>query len=121
MNMPPRIVPEAQVDEQLDQAIRVGLCACFPHSRETFSRTRAWRGSAPTWSVILEEGERIIAYVGVHQPTICVGEQPVNVAGVQNVFVLPEYRGQRLSCPLLEMARTILAHTLTHRNRLTYA
>lgn len=42
--MEPRIVPEAEVDEQLDQAIKPGLWTCFPYDRETFSRTRAWRG-----------------------------------------------------------------------------
>ncbi len=42
--MPLRIVPEAEIDEQLDQAIKAGLWTCFPHDRAVFSQTRAWRG-----------------------------------------------------------------------------
>jgi len=107
--MDPRIVLEAEIDAALDQAIRDGLCRCFPDDCEVFSRTRAWHGSGPAWSVVVEGDDgRVIAHVGIVDRTITAGGQPVRVAGIQNVFVVPEGRGKGL-CDLVMNAAMVEA------------
>jgi GNAT superfamily N-acetyltransferase len=61
-----------------------------------FSLTRAWHGSHPAWSVLVEHGDSVVAHVGVVERQILVGRERVGIAGVQNAFVLPEHRGQGL-------------------------
>jgi GNAT superfamily N-acetyltransferase len=99
-----RIVPEEAVTPKLDAAIRRGLVCCFPEEAEAFAQTRAWHGSAPAWSVILEHEGEIIGHVGVVDRVISVGGHELRVAGIQNVFILPEFRGRGVSTPLLDKA-----------------
>ena len=94
--MKPQIVPEAAVSPAQDAAIRAGLCICFPPDYAIFSRTRAWHGSLPAWSVLVIGGESVVAHGGIVEREILVGLKRVRIAGVQNVFVLPEFRGRGL-------------------------
>jgi GNAT superfamily N-acetyltransferase len=96
VSVKPRIVPETAITPAQDAAIRAGLCTCFPPDREIFSRTRAWHGSHPAWTVLVEHGDSVIAHVGVVERQIFVGREQVRIAGVQNAFVLPEHRGRGL-------------------------
>lgn len=98
------IVAEADMTPSLDERIRAGLCACFPADVAAFRTTRAWHGSSPEFSVLLQEADRLIAHVGIVKRAIDVGSRPLLVAGVQNVFVLPERRGKNLSGLVLETA-----------------
>ena len=91
-----RIIDERDMPDRLDGAIRRSLCACFPGDRESFSRTRAWHGSHPAWSVFAEYDGVVIAHAGIVDRTILVGALRVRVGGLQNVFVLPEHRGRGL-------------------------
>lgn len=95
---------ETQMSPEADARIRAGLSVCFPKDVEIFSRTRAWHGSAPEYSAVLEDADRIVAHAGVVRRSIAVGGRPVVVAGVQNVFVLPECRGKGLSGRVLNAA-----------------
>ena len=104
--MKERIVPEAQVEPDLDARIKEGLCVCFPPDAEVFSKTRCWHGSGPAWSVLIEHDGKVIAHVGIVDRTIRLDGEPVRVAGVQNVFVRPEHRGRRLSAQVLNAAMT---------------
>ena len=99
-----RIVPESEVDEALDSAIRESLCECWPSYCDVFSKTRAWHGSEPAWSVVLEEAGRVIAHASVVERTIRVGEQPLSVAGIMSVMVVPDHRGCRLSEKVMQTA-----------------
>ena len=94
--MTPRIVPEPSITSAEDAAIRAGLCLCFPPDREIFLQTRAWHGTRPTWSVLMDDEGRIVAHAAVVERQIQVGTERVCVAGVLNVFVLPECRGRGL-------------------------
>ncbi len=94
--MLPRIVLEASISPAEDAAIRAGLCLCFPPDREVFSQTRAWHGTPPTWSVLMESHDRIVAHAAIVERQILVGAEKARVAGVLNVFVLPDCRGQGL-------------------------
>ncbi|GMV98558.1 MAG: GNAT family N-acetyltransferase [Phycisphaerae bacterium] len=99
-----RIVPEDQVTAELDAEIRRGLCACFPTDAAAFSTTRAWHGSGPAFSVVLEEGSVVVAHVGVVDRTIDLDGRALRVAGVQNVYVLPEHRGRWLADQVMAAA-----------------
>jgi GNAT superfamily N-acetyltransferase len=92
--MKPRIVPEHVLRPDEDAAIRAALCLCFPPDREVFSQTRAWHGSRPTWSVLVDDGACIVAHAGIVEREVLFGAERVRVAGIQNVFVLPECRGK---------------------------
>jgi predicted acetyltransferase len=54
--------------------------------------------------VIIEDGNDVVAYVGVIDRTIKVGGKKCRVAGVQNIGVLPKYRGRQLSNAVLKAA-----------------
>ncbi len=94
--MTPYIVLESQMPAELDQRIRAGLCASFPVDNGVFAHTRAWHGSRPCYTVVMEQGEEVVAHVGVVDRTIRVSDVPLRVAGIQNVFVRPGFRGQGL-------------------------
>lgn len=96
-SLTPRIVDETAMTAGLDQAIRSGLCRCFAKDAAVFSQTRAWHGSAPAFSAIIEVGQAVIAHVGVVDRVISIGGRSFRVGGVQNVFVASEYRGRGLS------------------------
>jgi amino acid transporter/GNAT superfamily N-acetyltransferase len=95
--MKPQVIDENDIPPSLDEQIRAGSCLCFPADVATFSKSRAWHGSTPEYSVFVRDAERVIAHAGIVNRTITVGGAPLRVAGVQNVFVLPEYRGKGLS------------------------
>jgi predicted N-acetyltransferase YhbS len=98
------LIDESEMTAQLDQRIRDALCVCFPADREAFSQSRAWHGSAPAYSALLQDGDQIVGHVGVVDRTISVGGTAVRAAGVQNVFVLPNHRGKGLSARLMDDA-----------------
>ncbi|MCL5102717.1 MAG: GNAT family N-acetyltransferase [Armatimonadetes bacterium] len=91
------IIKESDIAGELDALIRVGLCACFPEDVGVFSTTRTWHGVASVWSVVLRDRDAVAAHVGVVDRVVLVGDTRLRVAGIQNVFVLPAYRGMGLS------------------------
>lgn len=97
-----RVIDEADVTPDLDRRIRAGLCTCFPKDVAVFTHTRQWHGTGPAFSVIMEDADFIAAHVGIVDRAITVGEQPLRVAGIQNVFVLPAYRGRGLGDQVLQ-------------------
>jgi nodulation protein A len=94
--MIPRIVSEDLISPAEDAAIRAALCLCFPPDHAVFSQTRAWHGSQPTWSVLVNHRDRIVAHAGIVEREVLFGAERVWAAGIQNVFVLPECRGKGL-------------------------
>ena len=99
-----RIVDESDIDAFLDEGIRDCLVECFPPDREVFSRTRAWHGSAPAFSVVEEAGGRVLGQVGIVRRRVRAGGREMEVAGVQNVAVRAEARGTGLGPALLGAA-----------------
>jgi hypothetical protein len=89
-----RKVQEPDIDETLDARIKTSLCRCFPNDSDTFGKTRAWHGSYPSFSIVMEDRDDIVAHVGIVDRTVRVGDTSLRVAGIQNVFVLADYRGQ---------------------------
>ena len=100
----PRIVSETSLTPAEDAAIRAVLCICFPADREVFSQTRAWHGTLPTWSVLVEHQDLIVGHVGVVEREILVGTESVRAAGIQNVLVTPEFRKTDLFRQIMTVA-----------------
>ncbi len=100
----PRVVTEESLTAAEDAAIRVALCRCFPPDREIFSKTRAWHGTLPTWTVIVQQEELVIAHAGIVEREILVGQERVRAAGVQNVLVVPEHRKSDLFRQIMSVA-----------------
>lgn len=99
-----RILNENQVDEKVDAAIKKTLAICFPNDVEEFSRTRAFEGNVPLFSVYIEDSDKVLAHLAIMDRTVIVGGESVRVAGVANVCVLPEYRKKGLSDMILKAA-----------------
>ncbi len=99
-----KIISENEITPDLDSSIRSGLCRCFPKEVETFSGTRAWHGSFPSYSVIAEDGAGIAAHVGIIDRIIKAGILYMRIAGIQNVFVMEEYRGSGLGRRIMKAA-----------------
>ncbi len=102
--MQSRIINETEITEKLSSAIRKTLAICFPHHKDEFSKTHYLSDLKPLFSVIIEDGNDVVAYVGVIDRTIKVGGKKYRVAGVQNIGVLPKYRGRQLSDAVLKAA-----------------
>jgi len=102
--MRPRIVKETEITKKLNAAIGKTLAVCFPHHKDIYSKTHYSYDNKPVFSVIIEDGSNVIAYAGVIDRTIKVGGKKYRVAGVQNVCVLPKYRGWQLSDSVLKAA-----------------
>ncbi|MFA6716248.1 MAG: GNAT family N-acetyltransferase [Victivallaceae bacterium] len=98
------IINETEITPELDLEIKKTLCRCFPVDAEIFFRSRAWHGSTPAWSVIMIDNNRITGHAGIVDRIVKVGEAFVRVAGIQNVFVLPEYRGLGLCEKVMDAA-----------------
>ncbi|NLS94508.1 MAG: GNAT family N-acetyltransferase [Planctomycetaceae bacterium] len=105
-----RIISECDLTSEIDAAIRRTLVQCFPKDVEFFSRNRAWHGCAPSYSVLVLEGAEVIAHLGVVERRVTVGGVPVDVAGLQNVCVLPECRGRGL-------CRAVVSAAMDEANR----
>jgi hypothetical protein len=100
----PRIVSEQSLTAAEDAAIRTALCRCFPADYEVFSKTRAWHGTFPTWTVLVPHEDLVIAHAGIVERDILVGQERVRAAGVQNVLVVPEHRASRLFQQIMSAA-----------------
>ncbi len=99
-----QIFDEQSLTPQVEAAIRQTLVKCFQKDAEFFSHSRAWHGSAPTFSAVVVEGDEVIAHLGVVERRVTVGGTLVDVAGLQNVCVLPEHRGRGFCREMLAAA-----------------
>jgi predicted acetyltransferase len=99
-----QLINEQDLPPDLEAAIRQTLVACFAKDAEFFSHSRAWHGSAPTFSAVILNGTEVIAHLGVVQREVTIGGTPANVAGIQNVAVLPDHRGRGLCRAMLAVA-----------------
>jgi len=99
-----KIVNEADVTPELNQAILALLRTAFSAGATDFAETRAWHGSAPAWSVLLYDAERMVAHVGIVERVVRVGAEQAGVAGIQNVAVAPDQRGKGLCDKVMNAA-----------------
>ena len=87
--------------ENVDSAVRDLLCECFPSDREIFSHTRYWHGSAPAYSLVYREHNRLAGHIGVVVRKIKVNNVFVTIAGIQNLAVSGKLRGKGVGRQLM--------------------
>ena len=98
-----RIFEEHDITRELDEKIREGLCRCFPKDAQYFSKHRGWKGSFPSWTAVgFDKAGQPAAHAGIIERDIQIDRHPVKALGIQNVYVLPEYRGRSLTSLLME-------------------
>ncbi len=102
----PKIIKESQIDNELDAEIRKSLCICFPWHKHIYENLRPWHGIAPLFTVFIERNRDIIAHAAVVDTQIKIDNRPFRVAGLQNVFVIPDYRKKGVSNIILQAAVT---------------
>lgn len=95
------LIEESDLPAQVDRNIRDLLCACFPPDVPVFSQTRHWHGTAPEYSLVLRESGKITGHVGIVRRTIQAGSRSVEIAGVQNLAVIPHRRKSGLGALLM--------------------
>jgi predicted N-acetyltransferase YhbS len=98
------VIPETEMSETLDRAIRDLLCRCFPEDAAAFAKSRAWHESWPHFTVLAREDASLLGHVGIVRRLIRCGAEEVIVAGVQNLCVIPQRRGAGVSQALLQAA-----------------
>ena len=97
-----KVINEKEISTETDQKIKQGLCICFPDNYDFFSTSRAWNGVSPEFSVVGFENGDIVAHAGVIRREILIGDSTkLTIFGLQNVFVLPEFRGKSLLTPIM--------------------
>jgi GNAT superfamily N-acetyltransferase len=95
-------ISELELTSELDAAIRDLLCRCFPPDVSIFSKSRHWHGSAPAYSVVDRSDDgRLKGHMAVVVRRIKAGARPALVAGIQNMAVSPEWRGQGVGDALM--------------------
>lgn len=104
MELELRVLKECEINATLDASMRSGLVVSFPHRAKEFGQCRSLGLNVPCYTAVLAEGQKTIAQVAVMDRTILVAGKAVRVAGVANVFVLPDSRGLGFTDKLLEAA-----------------
>lgn len=97
-----KYIKDQKVSRELDQKLRDSLYKCFPR-REIFKHQRYYK-EMPQHRWYLEDKNKIIAHVAVHEKEILNKQKLIKIGGVAEVFVLPDYRKMGLAKLLLEKA-----------------
>jgi GNAT superfamily N-acetyltransferase len=92
------------MDSNTDRSIRHGLCVCFPDDVEFYAKTRGWNQYDPHITTVVEHEKRVVAHAAAIDKCITVGAEALRVAGIMNVFVLPEFRKQGLATAVIRSA-----------------
>lgn len=98
------LMEEDAMPPEIDAAIKVLLCECFPPDVEMFSKCRHWHGTAPAYTLVYRDGIRVLGHVGVVLRRVRCGQADVEIAGIQSLAVAPSLRGSGLACALMEDA-----------------
>lgn len=88
------IINDNEMPADIDASIREGLAECFPHNAEHYRAMRPWH-SIPEWVICLTDGNsNVVSHMAIVERTVKVGTEriPVTVAGLQGVFVRPQWR-----------------------------
>ncbi len=91
-----RLLQEIEVDKKVDREIRGGYCNCFPGKKKIFSESRYFKGTPPSWLVVAECADKIVGHIAIVERNIKICNNDAFIAGIQGVYVLPEYQEQNI-------------------------
>jgi N-acetylglutamate synthase-like GNAT family acetyltransferase len=97
-----RYIKDADVDNTLDRKIRDLLCVCFPE-QPVFKFQRHYH-EKPQHRWYIEEAGSLVAHTALHCKTIGVNDISVDIGGIAEVAVHPDFRGRKLVRQLLNEA-----------------
>lgn len=108
--MTPEYIADANVDSQMDQALRELLSACFTKPHDIVFRDRRYFKEPPRhrW-IIRGVGGALIAHVAVHEKEIEFDERVHPIGGIAEVCVHPGQRGEGLVRKMLADVHAWLA------------
>ncbi len=97
-----KVIPEEDFPLQLDGQIKEQLTVAFPHSANYLKDNRGWKGTFPLWNVVVfDVDDKPLGYIGVIERTITIEQENFKIFGLQNVYVIEEYRGYGLAQKML--------------------
>ena len=103
-NGKPRYLADAKVDGALDAKIRALLTTCFVKPQDAVFQTRRYfHEPYPYRWIIEDEAGAFIAHMGAHDKIVRAAGKTYRIAGIAEVCVRPDHRGQGL-------VRTMLRH-----------
>ena len=106
----PRYLADAKVDGALDAKIRALLATCFVKPQDAvFQTQRYFREPYPHRWIVADETGAFIAHVGAHEKTVRAAGKTYRIAGIAEVCVHPDHRGQGLVRTMLRQAHRGLA------------
>ncbi len=105
-NITIRIIPESEIDEDLDRRLREFLRALFPNWDKIFRVRRAWHDATPKFTALATTDDGVIVgHVAVVERTITTEWNcRFPAASVQGVSTAPKFRGCSLGSRVLEAA-----------------
>ncbi len=90
-----RYLPDADVDDALDQEIRGLLTTCFTGPQDwVFKERRYYKDPYPHRWVIRDESGAMVAHVGGHDRIVLTDGTSYRVCGIGEVCVHPGHRGR---------------------------
>jgi predicted N-acetyltransferase YhbS len=106
----PQYLADADMDDVQDGNIRALLTTCFTKPQDAvFRKQRYFREPYPHRWVIQDSRGAFIAHVGVHDKIVKAGGQTYRIAGIAEVCVHPDHRGQGLVQTMLRQIHRWLA------------
>ena len=98
------IINEADITDELDNAIRNILVECFPKDSEHFSYQRWWHSRYDWIAVATDPDGAIAACISIVERSIKAGGSDLQIAGVGNVCALPCRRKKGIIDRVMEIA-----------------
>ena len=102
-------IEDAAVDAELDRQLRQLLSRCFKKPSDSVFRDRRYFHEPPRWRWLLRgTPTELIAHLAVHDKRVATTRGEFRVAGIAEVCVHPQQRGQGLVRQLLASAHAWL-------------
>ena len=99
-----KYIRDIDVDEKLNLKLIDALTACFP-DQPLFKKQRFYK-ELPQHRWFIEDGDKIIAHVAVHEKVISTKIGNIKIAGIAEVLVHPECRRMGLAKMVLDEAHS---------------